>query len=97
MADQFSNISVAHVLQPFGLLVFGTVLGWLLALGFVVAAVVTGIRDGYSNRVLAMALFAVIFLSTSLFDHYLAVMAPLILWAWPIRGMRGRIAIAVFL
>ncbi len=64
----------------------GLLIGWVLALGFGIAAVITGMREGYSNRVMAMAVFSVTFASSTLWDHYLAVLAPLILWAWPAGG-----------
>ena len=96
MAESRTNLSPAHALFEFGLLGLGLMVGWALAIGFGVAAVATGLREGYSNRVLAMAVFSVIFASSTLWDHYLAVMVPLILWAWPSVGVRGRLAIAVF-
>src|SRR6478752_9750051 len=83
MATSRTNLSPAHAFFDFGLVGLGTVIGWALTIGFGVAAVATGLREGYSNRVLAMAVFAMIFASSTLWDHYLAVMVPLILWAWP--------------
>ena len=79
-----------------GLLGLGLLIGWVLAIGFGVAAVFTGMREGYSNRVMAMAVLSVTFASSTLWDHYLGVLAPLILWAWPVSGARRRLAIAVF-
>jgi hypothetical protein len=96
MAESRTNLSPAHAFFEFGLLGFGVLVGWLLAIGFGVAAIATGLRDGYSNRVLAMAVFAMIFASSTLWDHYLGVMVPLILWAWPAVGQRRRLAMAVF-
>ena len=43
----------------------GSSLGWILAIGFGIAAVFTGIREGYSNRVLAMAVVSVTFASST--------------------------------
>jgi hypothetical protein len=96
MAESRTNLSPAHALLEFGLLGLGLILGWILAVGFGIAAVATGLREGYSSRVLAMAVFSVTFASSTLWDHYLGVMVPLILWAWPSLGARGRLAIAVF-
>ena len=96
MAESRTNLSPAHALFEFGLLGLGLVVGWVLAIGFGVAAVATGLREGYSNRVMAMAVFSLIFASSTLWDHYLGVMVPLILWAWPSVGPRRRLAIAVF-
>jgi len=96
MADSRTNLSPAHAFSEFGLVGVGSVLGWVLAIGFGVAAVVTGLREGYSNRVLAMAVFSLTFASSTLWDHYLGVMVPLILWAWPAVGRGRRIAIAAF-
>ena len=96
MAESRTNLSPAHALFEFGLLGLGLMVGWVLALGFGIAAVVTGIREGYSNRVLAMAVFSVTFASSTLWDHYLGVLVPLILWAWPAAGSRRRLAMAVF-
>ena len=94
MATSRTNLSPAHAFFDFGLVGLGTVIGWALTIGFGVAAVATGLREGYSNRVLAMAVFAMIFASSTLWDHYLAVMVPLILWAWPAVGSRRRMAMA---
>jgi hypothetical protein len=96
MATSRTNLSPAHAFFDFGLVGLGTVIGWALTIGFGVAAVATGLREGYSNRVLAMAVFAMIFASSTLWDHYLAVMVPLILWAWPAVGSRRRMAMAAF-
>jgi hypothetical protein len=96
MATSRTNLSPAHALFEFGLVGVGVVVGWALAIGFGVAAILTGLREGYSNRVLAMAVFAMIFASSTLWDHYLGVMVPLILWAWPAVGQGRRIAMAVF-
>ena len=96
MAESRTNLSPAHALAEFGFLGVGLILGWVLALGFGIAAVITGIREGYSNRVLAMAVFSVTFASSTLWDHYLGVLVPLILWAWPAAGSRRRIAMTVF-
>ena len=96
MAESRTNLSPAHALFEFGLLRLGLIVGWVLAIGFGIAAVATGLREGYSNRVLAMAVFSVIFASSTLWDHYLGVMVPLILWAWPSVGARRRLAVAVF-
>jgi hypothetical protein len=96
MATSRTNLSPAHALFEFGLVGLGTAIGWALTIGFGVAAIATGLREGYSNRVLAMAVFAMIFASSTLWDHYLAVMVPLILWAWPAVGRRRRAAMAVF-
>ena len=95
-ASGFSNVSPAHTLDEFGLAGLGLLIGWVLALCFGIAAVITGMHEGYSNRVMAMAVFSVTFASSTLWDHYLAVLAPLILWAWPAGGTRQRSAIAVF-
>jgi hypothetical protein len=96
MADSRTNLSPAHALFEFGLYGVGLVIGWLLALGFGAAAVVMGIREGYSNRVVAMAVLSVTFASSTLWDHYLGVMVPLILWAWPAAGSRQRLAFGAF-
>jgi len=96
MAESRTNLSPAHALFEFGLLGLGLIVGWVLAIGFGLAAIATGLREGYSNRVVAMAVFSVIFASSTLWDHYLGVMVPLILWAWPSVGARRRLAIAVF-
>jgi hypothetical protein len=96
MAESRTNLSPAHALLEFGLLGLGLIVGWVLAIGFGIAAVATGLREGYSSRVLAMAVFSVTFASSTLWDHYLGVMVPLILWAWPSLGARRRLAIAVF-
>ena len=96
MAESRTNLSPAHALFEFGLLGLGLIVGWVLAIGFGIAAVATGLREGYSNRVVAMAVFSVTFASSTLWDHYLGVMVPLILWAWPSVGARQRLAIAVF-
>jgi hypothetical protein len=45
---------------------------------------------------MAMAVLAVTFLSSTLWDHYLAVLVPLILWSWPAAGRRARSAIGAF-
>jgi hypothetical protein len=97
MATSRTNLSPAHAFSEFGLLGVGLAVGWVLAIGFGAAAIVTGLREGYSNRVLAMALFSLTFASSTLWDHYLGVMVPLILWAWPAVGQRRRIAIAAFI
>lgn len=96
MADSRTNLSPAHALFEFGLYGLGLVVGWVLALGFGAVAVITGIREGYSNRVLAMAVLSVTFASSTLWDHYLGVTVPLILWAWPVAGTRQRLAFGVF-
>jgi hypothetical protein len=96
MAESRTNLSPAHALFEFGLLGLGLIVGWVLAIGFGVAAVATGLREGYSNRVVAMAVFSVTFASSTLWDHYLGVMVPLVLWAWPSVGARQRLAITVF-
>jgi Protein of unknown function (DUF2029). len=96
MADSATNLSPANALVGFDLLGLGLLVGWALALGFGIAAVVTGMREGYSHRVLAMAALSVTFASSTLWDHYLGVFVPLILWAWPVAGPRRRLAIAVF-
>jgi Glycosyltransferase family 87 len=96
MADSRTNLSPAHALFEFGLYGVGLAVGWALAIGFGFVAVVTGLREGYSNRVLAMAVLSVTFASSTLWDHYLGVMVPLILWAWPAAGSRQRLAFAVF-
>ena len=85
MASSRTNLSPAHAFFEFGLVGLGTAIGWALTIGFGVAAIATGIREGYSNRVLAMAVFAMVFASSTLSNH-LAVMVPLILWAWPAAG-----------
>ena len=91
MATSRTNLSPAHAFSEFGLVGLGTVIGWGLAIGFGVAAIATGLREGYSNRVLAMAVFC---------GHLRVVhavgplsrpsMVPLILWAWPAVGTRRR-------
>lgn len=96
MATSRTNLSPAHAFSEFGLVGLGTVIGWALTVGFGAAAILTGLREGYSNRVLAMAVVAMTFASSTLWDHYLAVMVPLILWAWPAAGSRRRMAMAVF-
>lgn len=96
MADNPTNLSPANALVSFGLLGLGLMLGWVLAIGFALAAIASGIRDGYSNRVLAMAIFSVTFASSTLWDHYLAVLVPLIIWAWPAASTGRRSAIATF-
>ena len=88
MADNRTNLSPANALVGFGLLGLGLMVGWVLALGFGIAAVVTGIREGYSDRVMAMAVFSVTFASSTLWDHYLGVLVPVILRAWPAAGTR---------
>ena len=96
MAESRTNLSPAHALFEFGLVGVGLLVGWVLAIGFGIAAIVTGLREGYSNRVLAMAVFSFTFASSTLWDHYLGVLVPLILWAWPTVRTRRRLAIAVF-
>ena len=96
MADSPTNLSPANALAPFGLTGLGLVVGWTLAIGFGIAAVATGLREGYSHPVMAMAVLSLTFASSTLWDHYLAFLVPLILWAWPTAGRRERIAIAVF-
>jgi hypothetical protein len=96
MAEHPTNLSPANALGAFGLLGLGSLIGWTLAIGFGIAAVVTGLRGGYSNRVVAMAVLSVTFVSSTLWDHYLAVLVPLILWSWPAAGKRARLAIGAF-
>jgi hypothetical protein len=96
MAEHPTNLSPANALGAFGLLGLGSLVGWALAIGFGVAAVVMGIRGGYSNRVVALAILSVTFVSSTLWDHYLAVFVPLVLWSWPSAGSRVRLAIGAF-
>ena len=96
MAGSATNLSPANALSPFGLLGLGLAIGWTLAIGFGIAALATGVREGYSHRVMAMAVLSLTFASSTLWDHYLAVLVPLILWAWPTAGRRQRTTIAVF-
>jgi hypothetical protein len=95
-AAGYTNLSPAHALEPFGLLGFGLLVGWIIALGFGIAAVLAGAREGYSHRVLAMAVVSLTFASSTLWDHYLGVFVPLILWAWPGADTNRRRAMAVF-
>ena len=76
--------------------VVGVVVGWVRAIGCCPAAFHTLLREAYSIRGLVMAVFSLTFASSTLWDHYLGVMVPLILWAWPGVGQRRRIAIATF-
>jgi hypothetical protein len=96
MGSATQNLSPANTMREIGLEPVGIVAGWVLFLGFAVAAIVFGRREGYTRRVVAMAAFAVTFASSTMWDHYLALMAPLILWAWPIAGRARQVAIAVF-
>jgi hypothetical protein len=95
-ATGYSNLSPAHAFGELGFVGLGVVAGWVVAIGFASAAILTGLREGYSNRVLAMAVFSVTFASSTLWDHYLGVLAPLILWAWPTAGSTQRVAITAF-
>ncbi len=96
MADDRTNLSPAGALSAFGLVGVGTIVGWVLAIAFGIAALVTGFREGYSHRVVAIATLSLTFASSTLWDHYLGVMVPLILWAWPLAGTQRRRAIAAF-
>lgn len=95
-ADAYVNLAPGTVLGRFGLAGLGAVVGWGLAVGFGGVALLSGQRYGMTPRTISAAAFSSLFLSSTLWEHYLAVVIPLIAFAWPGAGRRRRILIVVY-
>jgi len=90
-AGSETNMSPAAVLGRLGFGPFGVALGWSLAAGFGVASLRWARRGQSTGRAVAAASVSMLFLSPTLWDHYLAVLVPLIVAAWPVAGRYRRL------
>jgi hypothetical protein len=84
------------VLGQFGLGTVGAVIAWGLAAVFGVLALLLGRRAGLTPQTIAAAAFCSLFLSATLFLHYLAVIIPLIVFAWPLASRRRRTLVVTY-
>lgn len=95
-ADVATNLAPGTVLGRFGLSGPGIVIGFGLAIGFGAIALVGGRREGMTPRTIAAAAFCSLFLASTLWEHYLAVVIPLIVFAWPGAVRRRQVLIIVY-
>jgi hypothetical protein len=84
MAISSSNFSPANAMLDLGLPALGGFVEYGLAAMFGCCALLIAYRDGApSGQALAAATGSLTFASSTLWDHYLAVLIPLVLYAWP--------------
>jgi hypothetical protein len=95
-ADVSTNLAPGHVLGRFGLGGAGVAIGFGLAIGFGAVALMSGRRDGMAPRTIAAAAFCSFFLASTLWEHYLAVVIPLIVFAWPGAVRRRQILVVAY-
>lgn len=81
-SDASANLAPVAVFGLFGLSRLGTIVGLVLAAGFGISALILASREGMGPRTIAAAAFGSMFLSSTLWEHYLAVIIPLIVFAW---------------
>lgn len=93
---QVANYSPASVVAAAGLPILGAVLGWSLAIGFAVVAVLTARRRGFGPQAIAAATGSMTLASPTLWDHYLAVLLPLVVYSWVRSGPRARLLFWTF-
>jgi hypothetical protein len=74
LASWFADTEYATVAAAVGLVLAG---------GLAIAAFVLGRREGLSRRTLTVAAAASVLLSPTIWEHYLALMVPLVVAAWP--------------
>lgn len=84
MAMASSNYSPAHVLVDLGLSGFSGIVEVGIASSFCIWALYLAVQHGgRSAQAISAAAGSLTFASTTLWDHYLAVLVPLTLFAWP--------------
>lgn len=90
MATSGANLSPAHAIADLGLPTLGGIAEVALAVAFAYLALRASFRDGQlSARAITMAAASLTFASSTLWDHYLAVLVPLSLYWW-LRVDQGR-------
>lgn len=90
----YPNLSLTSLLGPAGFAQLGTALGYCLAVVFGAAALLAAARSGLGVGAVALALTSMLFLSTTIWDHYLAVFVPVYIAAWANAGTATRVTIA---
>lgn len=96
-AAAYGNLGPAAILGRYGFEQLGVILGWALAAGFGLAAVRLSRREGMTPRTIAAATFATLFVAATVWDHYLAVLVPLIVWAWPTADRRRQVVLSLYI
>ncbi|HEY0444708.1 MAG TPA: hypothetical protein VGC90_10835, partial [Candidatus Limnocylindrales bacterium] len=89
------NFAPVVILGEVGAAGVGTAVGVAIAVTAVVSAIVLARRERWFGAV-ASATVALLFGPSSLGDHYLAVLVPLIVAAWPKSGWRIRTVLVAF-
>lgn len=83
MSMSGSNYSPAYALAVAGLPTAAGFVQLMIAVAFGIWAIVTAMQDGeFTLRVVTCATASYVFASSTLWDHYLAVLVPLALFAW---------------
>lgn len=83
MATSGANLSPAHAVADLGLPALGGLVEIAIATCFALFAMRASFRDGrLSARAISMAAASLTFASSTLWDHYLAVLVPLSLYWW---------------
>ncbi len=95
--SQVANFSPVRVFSGIGLAAVGTLLGWALAIGSGSIAILLAVRNGFAMQSMAAATLAVTVASPTLWDHYLAVVRPLIVAAWDRVDWHGRLVFFAYL
>jgi hypothetical protein len=96
-APGYTNLAPVETLLPFGFGTAGALLGWTVAIGFGLLAIWSATREGVSLRSVGAATVSMLFLSSTLWFHYLAALVPLIAFLWPRATGFQRAAIVAYL
>jgi hypothetical protein len=96
MSQLGANLSPAHAISDLGLPGIGGIAGIGIAISFLIWALFYAREDeDLTPRVTTAGVAAMTFASSTLWDHYLAVIVPLTLYWWFRVGTRRRIGILV--
>jgi hypothetical protein len=90
-----SNLAPVAVLGALGFESAGTVLGLSLAAVAIAASIALAIKGSWPAAI-AAATTAFLFAPTTLWDHYLAILLPIIIAAWPGCDRRTRTVLVLF-
>jgi hypothetical protein len=89
------GLSPGSILRETSLAGVATIIGLALGVAFAIAAVLRAHRVGLDRPAVALAAGGYLLASTTLWDHYLAVLVPLMVATWPaaIRWQRAAIVL----
>jgi len=91
-----SNLAPGAVLGALGFQTAGTVLGLTLAAVALIATVVLAVRGSWAGSV-AAATALLLFAPSTIWDHYLAILVPVLIAAWPGSDWRTRTTFVLFM